>query len=332
MPRSKIELRHVRYIIAAAESGSFRRAAQALGVQQSAVSRRIRDVEDEIGAQLFHRNSAGVELTEIGKRFLHQAGSGARQIGSALDSARTIASSERHLRVGVFGPLTMGFLAELFGAFRRDRPGTRLQFSEASSPELVAAVRRGQLDVGVVVEASPGRGYAVTHLWDEHVYLAMPEGDPLADQETVRWSELGNRHFVVTDLPTGQFAKDYLRRHLEAPPDALRIEQLSVTRESLMQIVAHGGGVTLASSAHVRLGLSGITFRLIEGAILRYGAVHSSVPLQRDLERLLALAKSLSERGQAWFARQRLIRPEQPRRPCVDRHRGARGRTLDRLR
>lgn len=69
MPRSRIELRHVRYIIAAAESGSFRRAAQDLGVGQSAISRRIRDVEEEIGAQLFRRHSAGVDLTEIGNQF-----------------------------------------------------------------------------------------------------------------------------------------------------------------------------------------------------------------------------------------------------------------------
>lgn len=180
MPRSKIELRHVRYIIAAAESGSFRRAAHDLGVEQSAISRRIRDVEDEIGAQLFRRHPAGVELTDIGRQFLHQASPGAHQIGSALERARTDAATGRHLTVGLFGPLTMGFLTELFGAFRRDRPGTRLRFSEASTPDLIAAVRRGQLDIGVVAEAPPGQGYAITHLWDEPVYLAMPEGDPLA--------------------------------------------------------------------------------------------------------------------------------------------------------
>lgn len=329
MPRPKIELRHLRYIIAAAESGSFRRAAQDLGVEQSAISRSIRDVEDEIGAQLFRRHSAGVELTEIGKQFLHQASPGARQIGSALERAMTTAATGRHLRVGIFGPLTMGFLSELFGTFRRERPGTRLRFSEASSPELIAAVRRGQLDVGVVAEASPGRGYAVTNLWNESVYLAMPESDPLADQKAVRWRDLRDRHFVVTDLPTGDFARAYLERHLEVPPDALRIEQLSVTPESLMQIVALGGGVTIAGSAHVRLGLSGITFRLIEDAMLRYGAVHSNGSLQRDLERLLALAKSLSERDQAWFVRQRLIRPEHRRGLQVDCHRGKRGRIPD---
>lgn len=331
MGGSRIDLRHLRYIAAAAECGSFRRAACDLGVVQSAVSRRIRDTEDEIGAKLFLRHNTGVELTEIGKQFLDNASPGARQIYSALESAKAISTKESYLRVGVFGPLTMGFLPELFCDFRRDRPSTRLRFSEASSPELIAAVRRGQLDVGVVAEAPPGRGYGMIHLWDEPVYLAMPEGDPLADRKAVRWCDLRDRQFVVTDLPTGDFAKAYLERQFQSPRNALRVEQLSVTRESLMQIVAHGGGVTIAGSAHVRFGLSGITFRRIEDAMLRYGAIHSSGSLRRDLDRLLTLAKSFSERDDAWFARQRLMRPEYRRVPHVDSHRGARGRTPDRL-
>jgi DNA-binding transcriptional LysR family regulator len=299
MPRSIVELRHIRYITVAAESGSFRCAAKQLGIAQSAVSRRIRDVEDEIGAPLFRRDNAGVYLTEIGRQFLRQASPSIDQIGSALARAKTNATSSRHLQVGVFGPLTMGFLSELFGTFRRSRPSTRLRFSEAGTSELIAAVRRGQLDLGVVAEASPGRGYAMIHLWDEPVYLAVPESDPLADRRAVRWCDLRDRHFVVTDLPTGDFAKAYLKRQLPTSRADQRIEQLPVTRESLMQIVAHGGGVTLAGSAHIQLGLPGIAFRLIEDAILRYSAVYSSGIIPRDLERLLVLAKSLSESKQA---------------------------------
>jgi DNA-binding transcriptional LysR family regulator len=203
----------------------------------------------------------------------------------------------------------MGFLSELFGAFRGDRPRVKLRFSEGSCPELIAAVRRGQLDVGVVAEAARGRGYGVTRLWNEPVYLAMPESDPLAHQSVVRWGDLRDRHFVVTDLPTGNFAKEYLKRHLGAPPNEPRIEQLSVTRESLMQVVAHSGGVTIAGSAHVRLGLSGITFRPIEDAILRFEAVHARSPLHRDLESFLSVAKTFAARDHTWFAGQGLMPP-----------------------
>ena len=135
-------------------------------------------------------------------------------------------------------------------------------------------MRRGQLDVGTVAEALPAKGFDVTHLWAEPVYVAMPDSDPLADQKALRWDDLRDRHFVVTDLPTGDFAKDYLMRNLQTSPEDLQMKQLSVTRESLMQIVAHGDSVTMAGSAHVRHGLPGIAFRLIEDAVLRYGAVH----------------------------------------------------------
>lgn len=293
--RSKIELRHLRYIIAAAEYGSFRQAGRSLGVEQSAISRGIGEVEDEIGDRLFRRHSHGVELSELGRQFLADARQGTEQISAALENARSVTATHWQLRVGVFGPLTMTFLSELFAAFRRAHPGTKLQFSEGSSAELIAAVRRRQLDVGVVAEASPGNGYKLLHLWNEPVFLAMPTSDPLARQTTLRWEDIRDRHFVVTDLPTGKFAKRYLNQNLGARAADHRIEQLAVTRESLMQIVAHGGGVSIASSAHIRLGISDIAFRLIEDAVLRFDAVHAWGSVHRDVQRLLALARSLSE-------------------------------------
>ena len=78
--------------------------------------------------------------------------------------------------------------------------------------------------------------------------------------------------------------------------DGLLIEQLEVTRESLLQLVSNGHGIALATTAHVRLGLEGLVFRLIEDAVLPYSAAYSKGPAHRDVERLLALAKSLSER------------------------------------
>lgn len=327
----QISLRQIRYVIAAAEAGSFRRAGRRLGIEQSAISRRIREVEVSIGARLFYRHPAGVKLTQMGILFLETSRLGIGKIDSAFEEARSRATIERCIAIGLFGPLTMGFLPELFEVFRKDRPDIRVRFSEGSAPELIAAVRRGHLDVGVVAGASPSRGLNVASLWSEPLYLVLPDGDPLADQMTVSWCDLRDKHFVVTDLPTGDFAKAYLERHLGARPHNPPIERLSVTRESLMQIVAHGGGVTIAGSAHARLKLSGVTFRLIEDAILRYGAVHASGPLHRDLERFLSVAKSLSERDQDWFVQQRLIRPEH--RPCerVSRRPGVRGRTPDRL-
>lgn len=331
MRANAIELRHLRYFLAAAESGSFRRAAKQLGVEQSAVSRRIRQVETELGTQLFRRHSAGVSLTDVGKRFLDQVSLGTDQLAFALESARTSAQANHHLKIGVCGPLSMGILPDLFSEFRRARPCTGLRFSEAGSLELIAAVRRGQIDVGIVCEASPSRGCVLQPLWSEPVYVVVPECDPLADREVIRWCDLSSRQFVVTDLPTGHFAKAYLRRHLQIPGGTLLVDQLSVTRESLMQIVAHGGGITIAGSAHARREIPGVAFRLIQSAMLRYSAVYSNGCgyMRKDLERLMALAKAVSEKDHAWFFRRHLIRPHGELGPGINSQPGNQGPASD---
>ncbi|RVD68003.1 LysR family transcriptional regulator [Mesorhizobium sp. M4A.F.Ca.ET.029.04.2.1] len=69
----RIELRHLRYFVSAAEYGSFRKAAAPLGTQESTISRRVRDLEDRVGASLFHRYSGGVRVTVAGERYLGHA-------------------------------------------------------------------------------------------------------------------------------------------------------------------------------------------------------------------------------------------------------------------
>ena len=85
----RVELRHLRYVIAAAEHHSFRRAASVVGVHQSAISRRIRDLEEELGASLFNRHSGGVELTFAGEGFLEHA----RRIVGQIERAASLVNA-----------------------------------------------------------------------------------------------------------------------------------------------------------------------------------------------------------------------------------------------
>ncbi|MFC0813420.1 LysR family transcriptional regulator [Paracoccus panacisoli] len=87
-----IELRHLRYFIAAAEHGSFRKAGSSLGLSQSAISRCIADLEDRMGASLFHRHAWGVSQTFAGQRFLHRA---RRAIKTIDEGAHEVAAAGR---------------------------------------------------------------------------------------------------------------------------------------------------------------------------------------------------------------------------------------------
>ncbi|WP_245410554.1 LysR family transcriptional regulator [Notoacmeibacter marinus] len=107
-----IELRHLRYVVAASRCGSLRRAAAALGVEQSAISRRIRDLEDELGASLFNRHSGGVILTHAGKKFVRHARQALSEVScAAADVAPVGRGEEGVVRIGIFSSLASAPMA-----------------------------------------------------------------------------------------------------------------------------------------------------------------------------------------------------------------------------
>src|SRR3546814_634373 len=108
-----VDIGHLRYLVAAAEYGSFRRAAKSLHVQQSSISRTIRGLEDQLGVSLFERNYSGVCLTDAGRRFLCDAVPALEQ----LDLAQKRAAAAGRAEIGI---VRVGILTSLAGGFLRD--------------------------------------------------------------------------------------------------------------------------------------------------------------------------------------------------------------------
>jgi DNA-binding transcriptional LysR family regulator len=106
------ELRHRRYTVAAADQGNSRCAALAMNIQESSVSRRIRDLEDEIGAALFIRPTGGVTLAQAGDVFVRQARRALKQVKHAAIDVGAIGRGETGIvRFGIFSSLASGYLA-----------------------------------------------------------------------------------------------------------------------------------------------------------------------------------------------------------------------------
>ncbi|MDE2440858.1 MAG: LysR family transcriptional regulator, partial [Betaproteobacteria bacterium] len=137
-----MELRHIRYVVAAADHGSFRRAAAALGIQESAVSRRIRDLEDRLGTTFFIRSPGGVKLTHAGKQFVQRRRKALSEIGMAKAEVSAIGRGEDgHLTIGIFSSLASGFLSELVQAFGERHAAVQLTFIDGNPAEHLAAIR-----------------------------------------------------------------------------------------------------------------------------------------------------------------------------------------------
>jgi DNA-binding transcriptional LysR family regulator len=228
----------------------FRKAALALGVQESAVSRRIRDLEDEIGATLFIRHHAGVCPTYAGHQFVGRARKAINQISYPARDVALIGRGEAGaVRIGIFSSLASGFLAELIQTYGATHGGVRLEIVEGGPSDHVPAIRQHRLDVAFLTGPPKAAECDALHLWNERIYVAMSKDDALADKEEVAWGDLQGRAFVVSEVPPGPEIYNYLLKHLADLGGSPDIERQAVYRDTLMQIVAGARRLTLSTQA-----------------------------------------------------------------------------------
>jgi DNA-binding transcriptional LysR family regulator len=180
-----IEVRQLRYFLAASEYGSFRKAAAAVGVQESAISRRIRDLEDRLGASLFQRHNGGVFLTLAGQRFVRHARKALRQIERGAKDVATIGRSEDgRIKIGIFSSLASGFLSDLLRAYDKAHAQVLIELKDGDPVDHVSAIRQLRLDVAFITGTSQWLDCEIEQLWSERVFVVLPSAPPLQEGGT----------------------------------------------------------------------------------------------------------------------------------------------------
>ncbi len=167
-----MELRHLRYIVAAAHHRSLHKAADVLHMKQSTLSRYIREVEDELGAALFDRGPRGTVVTELGEEFLAYA----QQMLEDLDFAAARVKNHSKGRTGrlIIGLYTSSFAPNLRAIFHEQksrRPEIKLPIMNRARTYLLAALRAGTLDVAIMPDDRSEWDGGKHRLWSERVVL-----------------------------------------------------------------------------------------------------------------------------------------------------------------
>jgi DNA-binding transcriptional LysR family regulator len=285
----------LRYFVAAVDYGSFRKAAAALAVQESSISRRIRDLEDELGASLFMRYAGGVRLTVAGREFLRNARHALRQIDIGVTKVAAVGRAEQGLiKVGIFSSLASGFLFDLLRTYAQRHPKVKIDIIDGSPPEHVAAVRNLNLDVAFITGMPAWDGCEAEHLWCEKVFLVLPDDHPLANKPDLSWADLGSERFIVSDGAPGLEIHEYLVARLADVGRKVEIQTQQVGRDNILSLVAVGQGLTLTSEATTGARFPRITYRKIEGEVLPFSMIWSDQNDNPACRRLLSLARSMA--------------------------------------
>jgi LysR family hca operon transcriptional activator len=193
-----MELRHLRYFVAVAETGSLTVAAgQRLHTSQPSLSRQIRDLEDEVRAELFVRSARGVELTAAGRAFLDHARLALAQVDAAAEAARRAAlPTKKIFALGFLTGEEMTWLPRTMQVLRDELPNIDVTVSSGYSPDLADALSRGRLDLAFL-RAEPGFDLDYRVVGQEKLMVLMPSDHRLAAQTTVRPADLEGETFVM---------------------------------------------------------------------------------------------------------------------------------------
>jgi LysR family hca operon transcriptional activator len=195
----EIELRHLRYFVAVADAGSLTVAAQRkLFTSQPSLSRQIRDLEGEVGAQLLTRSARGIELTPAGRAFLDQARSVLSQVKAAADAARGIAHPKKPCFVmGFLTNHELTWMPEAFRILRDELPNIDVMISSQYSPPLANALAKGTVDAAFLRREQGFPELAFRLLVKEPLVVVLPSDHRLASRKAISPADLVGETFVT---------------------------------------------------------------------------------------------------------------------------------------
>lgn len=201
----RLKIRHLRTLIAVAESGSLVRAADAMSVTQPAVSKTVTELESIVGCHLFERMPRGVKLTSAGRLLLLHAGIGLRAIREGLDALEIGEEGERPaVIVGALPNVATTVLPPALLRLAIAQPRAHVTVRTGSNAQLIAALRQGVLDlvVGRLAEPSNMQGLSFEHLYTEPLVLVTRAGHVLARGKTLDPLVLRQHRLLLPDAGT----------------------------------------------------------------------------------------------------------------------------------
>jgi len=199
-----MELRHLRYFVALAETLSFTRAAERVHVTQSTLSHQIRQLEDEVGQSLFERIGRRVVATESGELFLAFALRALKEVDLGTAMLRPAAAGlSGQVRIGATHTFNVWLIPECVALFLGRHPSVQVRVEELPADRIAAALHTGELDIGIAYRPTGPTDLWFEPLYHEEMVLVVSDAHPFAGRKRVRMVELHRQRLVL--LP-GYFA------------------------------------------------------------------------------------------------------------------------------
>ena len=242
-----MELRQLKYFVAVAEELNFRRAAEKLYMQQPPLSRQIRQLEIELGVELFNRSKRSVSLTEAGKAFLDEAKLTLTQAQRAVEAARQ-AQTKSKLTIGFSICAFDRVLPEIIKMFRQKYPETLVNLTEMSKETQIKALLTNSIDLGFCYAPIDRAELASLTLISEPLVVVLPPDHFFARQKQIELRSLYAESFVMCPRHIKPDAHQQIIQLCDRAGFQPKIIQEASPPEVLLRLVESGMGISLMAA------------------------------------------------------------------------------------
>jgi LysR family hydrogen peroxide-inducible transcriptional activator len=241
---SDLKLKDLRYLVAIADTRHFGRAAERCFVSQPTLSTQLKKLEDYLGVQLIERQPKRVALTAAGEEIVARA----RRILEASDEVVTLARAHRDplagaLRIAVLPTIGPYLLPRVARDIRKALPRLDLRLYEYPTAAMLAKLRAGEIDLGILALPVDLDGLEARELYDENFMVAVPASHALAKRPTIRVQDLSGETLLL--LEDGHCLRDQALAVCSHASMQEKQDFRATSLETLRQMVATGAGVTL---------------------------------------------------------------------------------------
>ena len=262
---SRIILNQLRYVVTAAEYGSFRRAAEILNVQQSTLSRSVRQLEHATSVKIFNRSQRGIIPSASGSKVIRVAKSVLEQIDALSSRKHSIAEDQKgKLCIGFCTSLSAGSLRAALLELRSEQPLLQIKTLERPRSRLATALENGTIDVIISTGQLPTKRCNSQKLWSERVLLALPEDHSMANREIIYWTDLRNQTLLMSRYDPYWEFEDLVTSKILSLEDRPKIEHHDVSRSILKSLISMKLGIGLLLESDIGAKIPGIVYRELQ--------------------------------------------------------------------
>lgn len=231
------------------ETKSFSRAAQAKHMTQSAMSRLVKNLENELGVKLLHRDGKVAVPTPEGRLFYEQAKKILEEYGRIeRDLGVTARGAKTSLRLGASAVPALYLFPQVIYDFFKAHPGVRIDLSVSGTENVLRDLKDGRIELGIIEGTATGHAVSGEAVAEDEIVIIAPEDHHLAKKKTVTFQDLASQPFILPDRDSASWALvDDFFREAGTTARKLNVRMTVNSPELIVQMVQAGLGIAFAS-------------------------------------------------------------------------------------